>query len=369
MLFSAIPRAESSRSYRIGLLPQCRWVDEEAESVDLSGLGAKAGQITPTRIAYWDSSGTHVMHLSRRRMRMYAGHNRPTLNGAEVNVLDYAEDVVDGSTTIYQLLMDHRSALLADDGPLACFADDEIRAILRHTFTYARLLQESHHPDVLRNALDRDRLFDKLWANIEQRPFFAQVIPAERDDLWRGDIPVFTTRPNSRDLWTSTGRRIENFFPEPSRMLAQRRVQELSATDLHKQVWFIRASLVTLVMGERQAERRRFSPSVPHQQADRAALLAAACGIGERIAAMALRTDHDIGWIGVSLVGGKHWSLLRLGTDLYDGLSGVALFLAYLGRLSGKERYTELAQTTLASVRRKVEQNQLYLRTIGGFHG
>ncbi len=43
----------------------------------------------------------------------------------------------------------------------------------------------------------------------------ARVIPAERDDLWQGDIPLFTTRARSRDLWSSAGGRIDEYFDEP----------------------------------------------------------------------------------------------------------------------------------------------------------
>ena len=70
------------------------------------------------------------------------------------------------------------------------------------------LLRDSYHPDMLRDALDRDRLFDWLWAAVENGPYLTKVIPAERQDLWKGDIPIFTTRPGSRDLWTSANEHI-----------------------------------------------------------------------------------------------------------------------------------------------------------------
>ena len=39
--------------------------------------------------------------------------------------------------------------------------------------------------------------------------------------------------------------------------------------------------------------------------------------------------------------------VLPLATDLYGGLPGVALFLAYLGAMTGESRYTDLAQAAL----------------------
>ena len=62
---------------------------------------------------------------------------------------------------------------------------------MRATRTYDALLRESFHPDVLRGALDRDRLFDRLWVATRLRPELPPVIGAERADLYRGDIPMF----------------------------------------------------------------------------------------------------------------------------------------------------------------------------------
>jgi lantibiotic modifying enzyme len=102
--------------------------------------------------------------------------------GAEVETLDYAEALVTGFTSIYTLLLTHQDGLLAANGPLARFMCDDVRVILRPTRTYAVLLQESFHPDVLRDALDRDRLFDRLWVEIESLPYLAKLTPAEREE-------------------------------------------------------------------------------------------------------------------------------------------------------------------------------------------
>ena len=137
---------------RVGLLPQRLWANAESEGVELSGLGGLPGQLTPQAAPYWEGAGTDEMRLARKRMEMPGCLNRPALDGAEINVLDHVESVTSGFTTIYQLLLEHRAELLADGGPLACFADDEVRVVLRATNTYALLLQESFHPDVLRDA-------------------------------------------------------------------------------------------------------------------------------------------------------------------------------------------------------------------------
>mgnify|MGYP006178855869 CR=1 FL=1 len=58
------------------------------------------------------------------------------------------------------------------------------------------------------------RFLDRLWAGVEERPFLAPLAILEHRDLEIGDIPYFATRPGTRDLWTSAGDRIPDFFPE-----------------------------------------------------------------------------------------------------------------------------------------------------------
>ncbi|HEY0735246.1 MAG TPA: type 2 lanthipeptide synthetase LanM family protein [Herpetosiphonaceae bacterium] len=354
---------------RVGLLPHRIWGNDEAEGVDLSGLGAATGQLSPHAIPYWEGGGTDEMRLARKRMEMRGGQNRPTLNGAEVELLDYAEAIVAGFTAMYRLLLAQRESLLADDGPLARFAHDEVRIIMRPTRAYALLLRESFHPDLLRNALDRDRHIDRLWVGVDQQPYFARLIPAERDDLLRGDIPMFTSRPESRDVWSSTKERIAEFFDEPGVGLVRRRIQRLSEDDLRQQRWFVNASLATLAINLDQEQRPRSPSAASHQPVERERLLEAARAVGDRLAKLALRGTEDASWIGLTLERDSRWTLVPLSEDLYSGLSGVALFLGYLGATVAEPSYTTLAQAALTSLRRQIERDQSAIRLIGGFTG
>src|ERR1017187_6467591 len=254
-------------------------------------------------------------------------------------------------------------------GPLAPFADDEVSAIMRPTQTYAVLQRESLHPDVLRNALDRDRLFDHLWAAVEYCPHLTKVIPAEHQDLQNGDIPIFSTRPNSRDLWTSSRERIADFFDEPGIVRVRRRIQELGDRDCTQQLWFIRASLATLSKAGDGTRRSGHFPTEASAPANRERLLCAARGVGDRLEELALRGEQDVSWIGLTLANEQDWVLAPLGLHLYHGLPGVALFLGYLGEITGESRYTTLAKAALNTVRREIERRPSSIASIGGFDG
>jgi type 2 lantibiotic biosynthesis protein LanM len=368
---SANARASAllSRSVmRVGLLPQRVMASEDSGGWDIGGLSSAEGQLTPFEVSVWDDAATDVMRFSRKRVPLRESLNQPKLPGRSVDLLDHADSIVEGFTRIYRLIRNHREELLQAGGPVARFADDEVRALVRPTAAYGVLLDDSFHPDVLRDGLDRDRLFDRLWLAVEHMPYLRRIVHAEREDLVRGDIPLFTTRPDSNHLWTSTGERIEGFFEEPGLSLVRRRIGEFDEDDLARQIWFIRASLST---GSRSNSRAARASHGPHEPGPvtRERLLAAARAAGGRLESLALRGAGDVTWIGLTYSGDASSRLTPLGLDLYDGLPGVTLFLAHLAALTGEERFRALAEGALISLRAKVAASKPSLKAIGGFVG
>jgi type 2 lantibiotic biosynthesis protein LanM len=382
----------------VGLLPQRLWANRESAGIDISGLGGAGGQLTPMGVPIWEATSTDEMRLERRRIPIAGGHNRPTVEGVEVHAFDYMDALVEGFQRIYRLLMAHRAELLAPGGALERFADDAIRVVLRPTQTYAVLLHDSYHPDVLRDALDRDQLLDRLWGPVPYQPQLATVIPSEQRDLQSGDIPIFTTRVRSRDLYSTT-EVIPEFFAESGLDHVRRRVAGLCEADLARQTWFIGATLATLAGSTIEAKARadinnfgrdditppstpkappiaasvrrlRFSPRPARASAlSREVCLAAARAVGDRLAALAIRGPQDVAWIGLKLENERDWSLAPMAMDFYDGLPGVAFFLGYLAAIDPAGGHADLAAAALTTVLRGAEEMGDYSRSIGAFAG
>jgi type 2 lantibiotic biosynthesis protein LanM len=370
-------KALESSVLRIGLLPQRIWANDESDGVDISGLGSTPDQLTPHPAPQWQGHGTDEMRVIRKRVAIGMTAHRPSLTGADVQMLDYAEDISAGFSAIYRVLQEHQHELRSEGGPLARFATDDVRAILRATSTYGVLLRESYHPDMLRNALDRDRLFDRLWMQVEYLPHLEAVIRYELEDLHQGDIPMFTSRPNSCDLWSSSNERIPAFFEEPSLDCVGRRLERLGDEDLERQLWFVNASLATAATN---AETPRLdiravsgakadAPGEPGPGVSREHLLEAAEAVAGRLERMALRENGVVTWIGLTQPNERHWTLTPVGVDLYDGLPGVGLFFAYLYAVTGQERFAELSRGAIRATQQCVRQLHSSRVPIGGFDG
>jgi type 2 lantibiotic biosynthesis protein LanM len=359
---------------RIGLLPHRIWSNDQAVGIDLSGLGGQEGQRTPWPIARWQEPGTDQMHLVREHVKIQGSQNRPKLNNNAVNLLDYSEHIVVGFQRMYRLLMAEKEALLTEQLPR--FAYDEVRLIVRPTKTYAKLLSESFHPDLQRNALERTCFFDRLWANIVQQPYLVNLIPTEQRALWRGDVPMFTTFPDSRAVFTDEGEHLqESFFDESSLEVVSKRIQKLDQHDLEKQLWLIQASLAIFLMSSddefdkaiyRQPAQVHSHQTTPYRTCAKEAAL----GIGKRLMELALRNEQGTGWVGIIMGRDEQWDLLPADESLYNGTAGIALFLAYLGALSDNDEITQLARSAVATVRFRIEQQKKYeQQVIGGFEG
>lgn len=353
---------------RVGLLPQRIRLSDSSEGVEIGGLGGKPGQLTPGPVPRWERVGTDAQHLSRSRREMPTARNRPTLQGAEVELLAHADAVIAGFTAMYRHLEAHRDALLAPAGPLARFQGDEVRIILRSTYIYGLLLEESFHPDLLRDGLERERFLDRLWVGIGQQPERTPVIRFEQESLRRGDIPLFTNRPGSRDIQTDMGETLSGFFKETGWQWVEQRLRQFSEDDLRRQLWFIRASFTATtneVLTPRRAGYRRRELT---QMASAESLLAAARSAGDRLAQLALRGTDDASWMGLKLIGPHYWTLAVAGAELYDGASGIALFLAYLGELTREPGYTQLARAAVVTLRRQLERTPA-ASSLGVFSG
>ncbi|MFF8835264.1 type 2 lanthipeptide synthetase LanM family protein [Streptomyces sp. NPDC015130] len=359
--------------HRTCLLPQL--LIGEHGALDISALGGGQAALSPADAVDWADAGTDTMHLVRRRVPYSGTPNRPSLDGRDIDPGAYGAALLTGFRLGYDTLVAHRTELLAPDGPLALFGSAQARFVARATRLYGTLLDESAHPDVLGDAVDRDVLFSLLYAESAGDPVRRRLVEHEIADLWDGDVPVFAHRPGSADVWSSRGARLPGLLAGPALVATEEKISALDEVDRHHQEWLISAALST--RRARPVTHRADAPALPTAPAavpEPRRLLAAACGIADEIVGRAVRDDSRANWIGLELVDGRHWTVTPMGAGLADGYTGVALFLAQLGRLTGVGRYTDLASRAVRPLPRLIHalaSDPELSRAVGpgGFHG
>ncbi|HEX2222968.1 MAG TPA: type 2 lanthipeptide synthetase LanM family protein [Thermoanaerobaculia bacterium] len=350
-----------------GLLPSRTWNDDGGGGVDLSGLAGTGGQAAPP-VLRPEQGGTDEMRFSLQPIAIPAADNLPTLGDGPVTVAPYLDEVVAGFTRMAALFLEHREEMASPGGPLHAFSDAEVRIIVRPTRNYALLHFESLHPFTLGDALDRDRLFDRLWLAAPEAPFLERLIPAERRDLLRGDIPMFTTRAGSRDVWSADGERFTDLQPDTGLERVLRRLHGLDEAEIGRQSWIVHNSLATLDLRDRgRSDRGLRDAGAPSREE----LLAAAKAVGDRLEEIAIRGPRDAHWFSPTSAGsgGGGWVLQPARLDLHLGATGIALFLAWLGELTGESRYTGLARAAMVAVRELLPHGRQLFSNMGAFSG
>ena len=335
-------RALLSSVYRTALLPLV--VSGEHGVADMSGLGGDADATAPTSVVDWADAGLDSMHLVRRPGKTRGARNRPRLDGADIEPRDHEIALLTGFRAAYEAIAWHREELIGAHGLLARCATDQIRFVPRSTSLYTGLLDESTHPDALRDAAGRSQLLDLLWDADEA---LHVVVPYELADLWAGDVPLFTTRPDSRDVWASDGTRIPNVLATEGLSAVEAKIAALSDIDEHRQKWLISATLATRpesIVHSSTAGRRGLGAT----EADPDHLLAAATDIADEIMAQ-VQSERGgaANWLGLELIDDHHWAVRPMGAGLSNGYTGTALFLAQVGVLTGAQKYCELARDAI----------------------
>lgn len=357
-----------SSVFRTALLPLL--ISGEHGVADMSGFGGDEGTATPNSRVDWADAGLDTMHLVRRPGLARAGQNRPHLNGVAAEPRDHEVAVLTGFRTAYEAIAWHRDELLGAEGLLSRCAQDEIRYLCRPTNMYATLLDEATHPDALRHADGRSQLLDLLWdADDSQRA----LVPHELSDLWDGDIPLFSTRPGSRDVWTADGSRVPNFLAHQGFAAVESKIAAMSELDHHRQKWLISACLATRPEPVVHAATTT-RPGLGVTEPDPKRLLAAATDIADEIMAHVHgNSGGPANWLGLELLDDHHWAVLPMGAGLSNGYTGTALFLAQIGTLTGADKYCELARDAIRPIPQVLEVLAAApetARIVGpGFHG
>ncbi len=354
---------------RVGLLPHVSLLNNQAVLAG-GGLIDMEGQMTPVPVIRAEDAGADTMTLVRKHVPMLGDSNMPQLADQKLSASDYAFDIEAGFLDGYNLIVAHAKELLSEQGPLTPFALCETRIILRGTMYYKKILLESYHPDFMRDGLERDRYLDRLWGGVKTYPTIAAAVKHEKEDLLNGDIPLFTTRPDVRDVWSSGGTRIPNMLRVTPYQRVRQKIEAMGAADRQLQQWMVHCSLMSFMSGDTHQHQERMTPKLPAQKAEQASLLIAAEKVGARLGELAFEGAAKASWLGLDLVAGTHWKLVALDSDFYGGLSGIALFLAYLGKHSDQDRYTRLARKCLVSVEEDAQKDGVWKLPDGlGMHG
>jgi Lantibiotic modifying enzyme len=347
---------------RTGMLPA--WQRSgEYDAYDIGGLSANGDQTTPFTSLRWRAINSDAMRAEHGRATTGSHPNFPVLGGRAVPPAAHVDDIVLGFRRMYEWLAAHRDLLLSPDGPVERLAREKVRFIARPSSVYDHVLRRSLRSDALRDGTARDielellargllPLSQELWPLLEEEERALELL----------DIPIFTMRGDATRL--TLGKRsvpVQN----SGLGVATVRLAALGPADLDCQLHIIRASFALRYFGDRATPHGRDEEAVREADARDATplshgeILASALEIAAELRRMALVDRRgDVTWITTEPISrAGHHRLQATGYGLYDGLAGMALFLAAAARCDGDPGLADVARRALRPIRERLRSS------------
>lgn len=366
-----------------GLLPTWLFAKDKNFAYDVSGLCGDGGQELPYHITRWKNINTDDMQLKSEALQLKARDNLPVFNNTAPDSKAYSDELISGFRQMYRFLEEHRGSLLAPDSPLNSMQKLPVRFIYRNTQVYASISKQLLNPQYMRDgadysiALERltraqlegDQLFPSVPAveRARKAPLFWPILQAEKQSMVQGDIPFFTADVSGLDLQINSETTIQNCFSEPSFDRVITHLRELSPADMNRQIAFIRSSLYTRhihadhdISGGKSAEEVLKSAISEHVSLAPEQLVARAVSIAEELYDLAIwAPDGSATWIAPQLLPeAGRYQLQPAGYNFYDGMGGIALFLAAAAKISHKNKFRELARAALKPLRQTLSDRE-----------
>jgi class II lanthipeptide synthase len=349
----------------VGLLPAYgRSVDNNVFA--MGGMTAEWGART---VIKWNHVNTDAMRPTKVEEAGAGTPNLPHVNGRYAKLGDHVESFIAGFADYAEFLrrraQDVKAAALLKD-----FAGLTVRKVVRPTRFYYMLLRRlkdhrnmadgaiwSAQADFMARLADWDKTTDPLWP----------LQRAERAALVSLNVPYFVTASDGAAISDLGGISAET-AAMPGLDRAAARLQTLDQNEIGWQIEVIRENLNQQSAGP---SNRKPSPSLDTSVApapDKALFEAEADKIAAELAQQAIRRGDSAAWIGLDWLGDSEvFQLVCLGPDLYNGATGIALFLAAHGAVRGRAASAELALAGLAHIRRNLNSRSAarFARSLG----
>jgi len=319
------------------LLPTIMFRDhKEGSGVDMSALNGKEFKL-PFKVLLPTGMNTDNFRFEYTEFTKPGSNNLVRYHNTAIEFLDYIDNIIKGFDEMMLFFIKRKDDLVQPNGVLFQFKGKLVRNVIKNTQRYMSLLGYSTHPNYACDMLKREKLLENMWAY----PYVnKQVVIYENQDMMLDDIPIFFSYTDSKDLISSDGELITNFFEASGYDLMMERIKELNQNMLDKQKSIILVQLGKFdqIVKELNGESALNQGQMTFESLD---LLEESCRIGERLIDCSISSNDglEISWGGILLNHQANWEIGALNGSLYDGVAGIALFLYELYYVTKENKY------------------------------
>ena len=309
----------------------------------------------------WNNINSDEMQPTKVEKVGTPNPNLPHVDGRYARFGDHIDDFIAGFAT-YAKFLQHQSRDLRQGYLLNGFAGIPVRKVIRLTRFYYMLLMRlkdhrsmddgvvwSAQADFVARLADWEKSYDPLWP----------LQKAERSALLALNVPYFVSMSDGNETTDTTGISIRTEAISGMDR-ARARLRDFDEREIAWQIEVINANTNSIRKSrESTADRGKshlsWSGGDAHA-ATRDDLIAEADRIAGEISHQAIRRGPGAAWIGLDWLGDAEvFQLMCLGPDLYNGASGIGVFLAAHAAVTGCKPSAELALAGLSHLRKDLK--------------
>lgn len=306
----------------------------------------------------WKDPNTDIMRPVKSIETADSTPNVPHVDNNYGKFSDHIDEFVSGFEEYSRFIMQKTE----DNGPgflFDGFAGLSVRKVIRPTRFYAMLAQRltnhrtmddgviwSAQADFLARLTDWEKGLDPFWP----------LQRCERSALLALNVPYFVSPSDGKEIRELGGVSV------PTQAIsgldhARARVQSLNEQDIAWQIEIIRQNTIsTLDSAGKPTLNRTAKPLLRPENSvapSKEIFVAEAGRIAEEIMSHAIRRGSSAAWIGLDWLGDSEVAqLVPLGLDLYNGVAGIAVFLAAHAASTRCESSAELALAATSHLRK-----------------
>ncbi|WP_330204442.1 type 2 lanthipeptide synthetase LanM family protein [Cyanobacterium sp. Dongsha4] len=338
-----------------------------------------------------------AMNLGFKEVVFTQRNNLPVLNNVTLSPKDYLEDIVQGFKETYEFLLKKQELLLSEKSPFLLLKNQNTRYLFRNTSTYNTILSNSYHPSLLKSGIKRSIALDVLsraFLGMKNPEKLLPILRTELREMEDLDIPCFTSNTSIDGVYVGKGEMVADMFEKPSFESLMTRFKNFSHEDLERQVQMIRSAFyaqlvkqpqpISLISTDDYSQKQNLSLSDSTSTSLNQELLFrqvvkiaedleknACCAADPEAIALTtsseaqrnslMSTDEGITWLSLEYRAKTNgFRFPGLNPGLYDGNSGITLFLSALYKITQDERWKNLTDRSLKTIQNNIQQLTKY---------
>lgn len=272
----------------------------------------------------------------------------PVFESRTYSVTDHKDAFFRGFEAGYDEMMNHRGAVLE---LLEQHAQSlKTRVLIKNTQRYADFIGMMLHPRFTRCGLQRDLLLATLWSELNETLNNYGIPRHEISDLAKANFPCFTLPLLSNSLLDAHGQAVASLVIERPFDSCRRKLENLSPEHKAFQIHIVQMCLFPVANEALPLNREHHLKTAP--DLSRAHYLEHAMTIAGIIERTRVEGEEgDVAWTFMDThPRTRRHFISPMGSGLYNGMGGLAIFYLSLFRASGATRYLQEAERILVGI-------------------